>query len=653
MDFKSVWQRSTLLRISSVLGVIALLAITVVIAAAVFTERSLGKGAAINVAGSLRMQSYLLATRVAAADVDPAERARLIQAEIDTFETRLTNVRLTGALPPNATNTTNTTKSAKAGADEPGGFAATYRKIAAQWREEIRPLAQRAASEDAARTLLLTRIHDFVALIDRFVLELESDLESRIHGLQVALGIALFFTLVLVTAVVLLLDVEVFEPVRELVRGARAVRRGEFETRVEKAGPDELGQLGANFNHMVEDLGRLYGNLEAQIAAKTADLAEKNRSLELLYETARALARPNFGRRALQQIAERARAVLGVDGVVICARRPRTRGGFPLARGEKCAGRTCEMVRCEDCEDNTRVVWHDVRREYGEVRVVSIPLADGERSLGVMPLTLAAGQQLDAARLELAQVIARHVGAALAAEESRDDHRRLALLEERSAIARELHDSIAQTLTYSKIQLTRLSSVLHARQDAASRPEAAEIVEELRTGIATAYRQLRELLTSFRLQLHGHGLRDALEQAVDELRQRAAIAVDLQDDLVGPELSANEQIHLLQIVREALANIEQLARARHAWVRVTRPREDSDAVEACIEDDGAGIGAAPSSPRHHFGLSIMRDRVRALGGSLDIGPRAPRGTRVRLHFVPLAAKAAGPKPELAEEAAAS
>jgi two-component system nitrate/nitrite sensor histidine kinase NarX len=261
-----------------------------------------------------------------------------------------------------------------------------------------------------------------------------------------------------------------------------------------------------------------------------------------------------------------------------------------------------------------------------------------------MPLTLVAGQTLEPWQMELAQIIGRHIAAALAAEEGRDEHRRLALLEERSAIARELHDSLAQSLSYTKIQLARLSALVGRSADGA---EAREVVDELRTGVSSAYRQLRELLTTFRLQLTGKGLRSALVQAVDDFRDRTAVAVELRDELVGVELSANEQIHVLQVVREALANIEHHAHAQRAWVRLVRlGEEQGGAIEAIVEDDGIGIDAA-RSPRHHFGLAIMRDRARALGGVLGIGSRsdaarpAGGGTQVRLRFVPSTSFAGG------------
>lgn len=426
--------------------------------------------------------------------------------------------------------------------------------------------------------------------IDGFVSQQERDLESRIHGLQVALAAALFVVVVLIVATLFLLDVEVFQPVRELARCAHAVRGGDFGARVEAGGEDEIGRLGADFNHMVEELGRLYGSMEAQIARKTADLEQKNRALALLYETARELAQAPPTAAVLTRIAERVRDVLGARAVELRVR--------PAEHADP------------DADGAHRV---------------HIALADGGREYGAMAVVLAPGETLVAAQRELAQAVAGHVAAALAAAESREEHRRLALLEERSAIARELHDSIAQSLSYAKIQLTRLSALIDT-------PQARAVVDELRVGVATAYRQLRELLTTFRLQLAAPGLQGGLTQIVEEVRARSGLTVELHDELQAVELSANEQIHLLQIVREALANVEQHARARRCWVRLAQA--PGGAVEASVEDDGIGIGTAASPPRH-FGLTIMRERARALGGAIEIAPRAGGGTRVAVRFAPV------------------
>ena len=629
MSLRSQWSGSTLLRVASVLGVIALLAVAVVLAAAVFTESSTGKGAAINVAGSLRMQSYLLTVRLFEDDrvaAAPAGR-EAVELEIAAFERRLADPRLTAAIPAD------------------GPLQARYQRVSSEWTG-IRSMARAAVEDPEALAAFRKRIHGFVADVDRLVAQLEADLESRIHVLQVALGATLFVILVLVLTAVFVLDVQVFQPVKELAQFASRVRAGDFKVRVPRAGPDEIGQLGQGFNHMVAELGTLYGSLEAQIAAKTVDLARSNQSLTLLYETARELSAPQLEPAMFERVAERLCDVLGVQSAVICARPDPTAAGLPLASAGDDPVDLCAQSGCERCV--ALRAGESIRLDAGHPQPmraaadslhsthdrIVIPLLDGERQVGVMPLRLAAGQRLAPWQVELAQTVGRHLGAALAAAQARDEHRRLALFEERSAIARELHDSLAQSLSYTKIQLARLSALLSADGPRAS-GAALDVVAELREGVSSAYRQLRELLTTFRLQLSGKGLSSALAETVADFRARTGIDVQLSDALLGIELTANQQIHVLHVVREALANVEQHAQARHAWVRLLRVDPPAGSVgaqiEVSVEDDGVGIESL-DSPRQHFGLTIMRDRAQLVDGSLDIGRRAQGGTAVRLRF---------------------
>jgi two-component system nitrate/nitrite sensor histidine kinase NarX len=620
MTLRQHWKSSILLRLATVLGAVSLLAIGVVLTAAYVTERAAGKGTAINIAGSLRMQSYLLATRVADVRGEAAARAEAIRDEVAAFERRFGDVRLVTAV------------SAR------GPLHEAYTRIDAHWRV-LKPRALAVAAGDAAaQARFLDTVDPFVAGIDRFVHALDADLESRIHMLQVALASTLFVILVLIVTAFFALDVQVFQPIKELVRVTQAVRRGDFTPRAPSVGDDELGQLSRDFNHMVEELGRLYGSLEAQIAAKTADLAEKNRSLSLLYETARELSGPSLDRGTAARVAARVREVLGVQAVGICARAAEGARAWPLAVDPP------DDLICAQVSGGA----HGVDAGVGTRHVMSLPLMDGERQHGVMPLVLADGRDLAPWQLELAQTVARHIGVAMAAAEARDEHRRLALMEERSAIARELHDSLAQALSYTQIQLARLSRLLAAPARDPTQAQAREVAQQLREGVSNAYRQLRELLTTFRLQLNGRGLGPALAEAAADFSARSGVPVQLDDELAGTELSANEQIHVLQIVREALANVEHHAHARRAWVALRQAGDGGGTVALTVEDDGVGLQSS-TAPRHHFGLSIMRDRAAALGGTLEIGPRdrvEGTGTCVRLSFGPHAAYGA-PAPRAA------
>jgi two-component system nitrate/nitrite sensor histidine kinase NarX len=104
----------------------------------------------------------------------------------------------------------------------------------------------------------------------------------------------------------------------------------------------------------------------------------------------------------------------------------------------------------------------------------------------------------------------------------------------------------------------------------------------------------------------------------------------LEVHLAGCSLSANEEIHTLQIVREALSNVLNHAKATQAQVKVDCRSDGS--VSAIIEDNGIGI--RKMSAIHHYGMTIMEERAKSLGGNLTIENPATSGTRVSLYFVP-------------------
>lgn len=251
---------------------------------------------------------------------------------------------------------------------------------------------------------------------------------------------------------------------------------------------------------------------------------------------------------------------------------------------------------------------------------------------GVMPLAVPPGRRLEPWQLKLAEAVGRHIGTALATARRAEERHRVALHEERSVIARELHDSLAQSLSYLKIQVTRLQTLLGrgARSD-----EVAGIVDELKTGLGNAYRQLRELLTTFRLRIEGRGLVTALEDTVREFSGRSGLEIVLANELTGAELESSEEIHVLQVVREALSNVEHHAQARQA--RIALAAEAGGRVRVRVDDDGRGIGA-PKRRAHHYGLVIMRDRAASLDGALEVRKRPQGGTRVELTFTPLRAR---------------
>ncbi len=231
---------------------------------------------------------------------------------------------------------------------------------------------------------------------------------------------------------------------------------------------------------------------------------------------------------------------------------------------------------------------------------------------------------------QLIETFCDNIARTFALSLQQEQESRLALFAERGTIARELHDSLAQSLSYLKIQVSRLGTLLK-REAPAEKIE--DTLDELREGLNGAYRQLRELLTTFRLSLDEPSLEAALGNAVAEFGERGEVAIELDNRLQHVPLSPNEEIHVLQIVREALSNVVRHSQAQRAWVRLSSQADGQ--VSIAVEDDGVGFD--PQQNRSgHYGLTIMQERGQTLGSQLRFEARAPHGTRVLFSFVPTA-----------------
>jgi len=607
---------SLVVRLGIALGTIVVLALAATISATVFTELSTGKAAAINLAGSLRMQTYWITVQVLRSG-DTGRQPGDLRQSLAEFESRLHSPQLLGGLPADAGDPTRR----------------AYERISSGWSNVLKPAIQRAVAAGApARDAFVSRMTAYVLDVDRLVYLLEHDLERRIQTLRMIQGAALFAIIVVMFISLYLMHAQVIVPLADLLKCARRVRIGDFSARAEHSGEDELGQLGQSFNYMVADLSRSYATLEARVQEKTEQLARSKVSLEVLYNTTRTLAENPLTQATLDGVMLDIERVIGLKTGAICVREESDPRGFPIAlrtagtqgmEGEQAPW--CEQDRCHECFENGEAGVRTVGS--GADRMLAVPLSEGGKPYGVMLLRLLPGVEVEDWKLKLLESIGHHIGAALATAKRTDERRRIALLEERSVIARELHDSLAQSLSYLKIQVTRLKSHLEGN---GTRTQTADVVEELKAGLNNAYRQLRELLTTFRLRMDGRGLSDALRDTVGEFSQRTGIDFRLHDRLLGHELDSSEQIHVLQVVREALTNVEHHARARRADVRLAA---EQGRVRVTVDDDGVGIQDA-EPPTHHYGLAIMRDRAATLGGRLSVFRRPEGGTRVEMDFSP-------------------
>ena len=204
---------------------------------------------------------------------------------------------------------------------------------------------------------------------------------------------------------------------------------------------------------------------------------------------------------------------------------------------------------------------------------------------------------------------------------------RARLMHERQAMAAEVHDSIAQTLTFVKMRLPLLQDALHSHDDARS----LRYLGDVREAIAEAHLKLREIIAQLRTRIDPRGLDSALQSLAARFRQRSGIELIYRNAAAGLKLPADVETDIFHIAQEALANIEKHSAARRSWFTFdTAP----GGFEIRIEDDGVGPATndEQTDDGSHFGLGIMSERAQRLGGELTVGARPAGGTRVRLAF---------------------
>lgn len=205
----------------------------------------------------------------------------------------------------------------------------------------------------------------------------------------------------------------------------------------------------------------------------------------------------------------------------------------------------------------------------------------------------------------------------------------LAVMEERSRIAREMHDGLAQILGYMGLQVQTLKALVHqGKQD-----KALVELEKTRENIKLAQADVRENILSLRTTLTGKaGIVSALEEYVSEFGLHTGTSTKVITHIDGtPNLSPLAEVQLVRVVQEALANIRKHAQAENVRVILS---EQEGCLSIVISDDG--IGFQSPGGRRQFGLQTMRERAEIVGGQLAIKSNPGKGTSVELRLPLLA-----------------
>lgn len=251
---------------------------------------------------------------------------------------------------------------------------------------------------------------------------------------------------------------------------------------------------------------------------------------------------------------------------------------------------------------------------------ICVPVHAKGRVQGVLSVLDESIEYLMAEDVELLAVIADHLGGAVERERLRRVAEQAAVAEERQRLARDLHDTVTQTL-YSLVLFAE------AGKDALASNNLERVgnhLIRLRDAAQQALKEMRLLIYELRpLALQHAGLVGALNQRLETVEQRAGIETRLEVEGLIP-LPDRIEAGLYVIAQEALNNVLKHARATQVVVRLSAGLKG---VELEIIDNGQGFSNEENLDRG-IGLASMRERARSLGGTVSIYSEAGRGARV-------------------------
>ena len=305
--------------------------------------------------------------------------------------------------------------------------------------------------------------------------------------------------------------------------------------------------------------------------------------------------------------------------------------------GEELEAERIVELACEDCGKDafkhglcsTNVDTCDTRhgdRPHRQFRsVISIPLESRnspETLLGVFTLFFDIPQSSSGNAANAAISFADLLGTLIEHRKSTREAKRAELLMERQSIANDIHDSLAQTLNYARMNTTLLSDAVRNNNELMATKYTRDIDEALEI----SQKAVRALITDFRSEMDPAGLLPALQKLVEKFAQQHNIVLDCSIRVADLELPLEHEIQAYHIVREALSNIAKHSNASHARLIVDHL---CGYYVFTIEDNGVGTF---SPVEGHYGVIIMRERAQRIGGEIKVESTKGLGTCVQLFF---------------------
>ncbi|MGH9724070.1 MAG: histidine kinase [Candidatus Acidiferrales bacterium] len=287
-----------------------------------------------------------------------------------------------------------------------------------------------------------------------------------------------------------------------------------------------------------------------------------------------------------------------------------------------------------------RPVWHEVAkspalddtaRDYlskrGAKALLGIPLILGDQPIGSIVVRFAKSREFGSAEIELAQGLAEQATLAWQLTRLAEQAQKAAVTEERNRLAREIHDTLAQSFAGILIQVRAAKQIMNG-----DKPEIVAHLDSAMNLALTGLSEARRSVKGLRPQLlRDGGIVHALEQLVNQLSGESHMKIHLNTSGDVASLASDIESNVLRLTQEAITNAIRHSGGSRIHVKLSM---NPEILKLMIDDDGDGFDPHISTLNRGFGLVSMQERAERIGGDLTILTKPGAGTKLHL-LVPL------------------
>jgi len=473
-------------------------------------------------------------------------------------------------------------------------------------------------------------------------------IDDQIQRTTVALMLALVGFLVLVgLALFAFMRRSVIQPIESFTRIVREISPENLSPRMKVQTEDEIGMLAMSFNRMAEDLEKSHSalqeardELEQKVEARTKGERRRTEQLRAINEVGRRISSILSLDELLPYVAHSLQEtfkyyyvlilLLDTDSSELVVKASSTEPGMlpvesaPRVKlSEGMSGwvfRNGEPVVANDVSKEPRYLFYEGRPDTQSE--LTVPIKVGTEVLGVLDIESVELDTFDEIDLFTAQTLADQLAIAIENARLYRETRDMAVLEERNRMAREIHDTLAQGFTGIVLQLEAAEQAFGEDFTGAqehldrARRLARESLNEARRSVWALRPQVLEQLSLTKT------LRQEIKKFIQDSGAKANLNITGKRQALFPDV----ENALLRIFQESLTNVKKHAQASQVDVNLTF---EEKAVRLRIQDNGIGFNSeAPT--KNHFGLISMGERVRLLGGSMEIRSEERKGTHLEV-----------------------